>query len=236
MIRGVIFDIDGVVLDSLRIWKDLPARYLLRLGIEAEEGLGEVLFSMSMEQGAAYLKEHYELAESTEDILESIRLLLQNFYFNEVQAKPGAGTLMRFLREKEIRITAATSSPRAHIETALLRNDLLGFFDVIYTTGEVGISKHFPDIYNKAADYMGIGASETLVIEDSLYALKTAKNAGYKTVGVYDPDGEPDRAGVEATCDIYIRDLSDIIDRWDELRNKTERRYGYEHSIDHSGK
>ena len=56
MIQGIIFDIDGVVLDSMSIWNDLGARYLVSLGKEPEEGLNEILFSMSMEQGAEYLK------------------------------------------------------------------------------------------------------------------------------------------------------------------------------------
>ena len=218
MVRGVIFDIDGVVLDSMSIWNDLGARYLRNRGICPEEGLNEILFSMSMEQGADYLKGHYKLDESVEDILEGIRRMLQSFYYDEVPAKPGAGVLMRFLMDKGVKITAATSSPRTHIEKALARNGLLDFFDAIYTTTEVGVSKHAPDIYNRAADFMGLGASEVLVTEDSLYALKTAKKAGYKTVGVYDRDGEKDQTGVEATCDMYIKDLSKIVDRWEELQ------------------
>ena len=56
MIWGAIFDLDGVLLDSMGIWEDLGARYLRRLHITPEPGLNEVLFPMSMEQGAAYLK------------------------------------------------------------------------------------------------------------------------------------------------------------------------------------
>ena len=72
MIRAAIFDLDGVVLDSMSIWRDLGARYLLHRGLTPEPGLGELLFSMSMEQGAEYLHTHYvkrgkynELTEET---------------------------------------------------------------------------------------------------------------------------------------------------------------------------
>ena len=217
MIKGIIFDIDGVVLDSMSIWNDLGARYLRSLNIEPEEGLNEILFSMSMEQGADYLKEHYKLKRSTASILNGIQDMLRDFYYYEVPAKPGAKELMEFLKEKGMRITAATSSPRSHIEKALTRNKLLRYVEVIYTTGEIGISKHSPDIYNKAASYMKLTPAEVLVLEDSLYALKTAKEAGYKTAGVYDKDGETDQAGVEATGDIYIRNLSELISLWPRL-------------------
>ena len=217
MIKGIIFDIDGVVLDSMSIWNDLGARYLRSLNVEPEEGLNEILFSMSMEQGADYLKEHYKLKRSTASILNGIQDMLRDFYYYEVPAKPGAKELMEFLKEKGMRITAATSSPRSHIEKALTRNKLLRYVEVIYTTGEIGISKHSPDIYNKAASYMKLAPAEVLVLEDSLYALKTAKEAGYKTAGVYDKNGETDQAGVEATGDIYIKSLHELIEHWTEL-------------------
>ena len=58
-VKGVIFDIDGVILDSLSIWTDLGARYLKSKGKEPKKGLAETLFSMSMEQGAEYLADEY---------------------------------------------------------------------------------------------------------------------------------------------------------------------------------
>ena len=213
MIKGVIFDLDGVILDSMSIWNDLGARYLISIGIQPEEGLNEILFSMSMEQGAQYLKEHYKISKSTSAILEGIRLMLERFYFDEVPAKAGANELMSFFKSNGIRMTAATSSPRTHIEKALIRNHLISYIEAIYTTSEVGISKHSPDIYNKAAEFMQLSPGEIIVLEDSLYALKTAKAAGYKTIGVYDKDGETDQDGLRETCDIYISHLNELIDK-----------------------
>ena len=72
MTKAAVFDLDGVLLDSMGIWNDLGARYLRSLGVTPEEGLNEILFSMSMEQGAEYLHTHYvkrgkynELTEET---------------------------------------------------------------------------------------------------------------------------------------------------------------------------
>ena len=69
MIRAAIFDLDGVVLDSMSIWRDLGARYLLHRGLTPEPGLGELLFSMSMEQGADYLRTHYPLPPEEDCLL-----------------------------------------------------------------------------------------------------------------------------------------------------------------------
>ena len=79
MIRAAVFDLDGVVLDSMSIWKDLGARYLLRRGLTPEPGLGELLFAMSMEQGADYLKEQYHLPDTPQKILNGIEQMIQDF-------------------------------------------------------------------------------------------------------------------------------------------------------------
>lgn len=210
MINGVIFDIDGVLLDSLGIWDDLGARYLKSIGVEPEEGLNDVLFSMSMEQGASYINEHYNLQKSDAEVHMGLSQMIEDFYFNEVLPKPGAKELLEFVKAKGIKITAATSSPRLHIEKALERNGMLMYFEKIFTNSEVGASKHSPEIYNRAAAFLGTKPSETLVFEDSLYALKTAKNAGFNTVGVYDIKGEKDQEGVKNTGDHYIKELNEF--------------------------
>jgi len=209
-IKGVIFDLDGVLLDSMSIWTDLGARYLESIGAEPEEGLAEVLFSMSMEQGAEYMSEHYDLAESPDEVMDGLRHMLENFYFYEVKAKAGARELLKRFAEAGIRMTAATSSPREHVERALERNGLLSFISKIFTSEEVRSSKHSPEIYDAASSFMGTTPQETLVFEDSLYALKTASEAGYVTVGVFDADGEKDQKGVRETSDIYIKELSEF--------------------------
>ena len=209
-IKGVIFDIDGILLDSMEIWTDLGARYLKSLGIEPENGLGEILFSMSMEQGAAYMKTRYGLALTEEEIMGGLEGMLRNFYFYEVKAKPGMEELMGKFRESGVRMTAATSSPREHVERALARNGLLPYLERIFTCSEVGKSKHSPLIYDMAAAYMGTDREETLVLEDSLYALQTAARAGFHTIGVRDEKGESDQEGLQRDAEIYVTDTRDI--------------------------
>lgn len=70
MIKGVIFDVDGTLLDSMEIWEDVGVRYLNSIGIEAEPDLGTVLFTMSIQEGAAYVKEHYHLSQEPEEIVQ----------------------------------------------------------------------------------------------------------------------------------------------------------------------
>lgn len=209
-IRGAIFDLDGVLLDSMAVWHDLGVRYLQKRGIEPEDGLSQILFSMSMEQGADYLKNQYHLPDTPQEILSGIEQMMQDFYFYEVQPKEGAKELLQFLQEQNVKMIAATSSPREHVTKALQRTGLLDYLQQIYTTGEVGISKHSPLIYRLAAESLGTKPEETLVFEDSLYALKTAKKAGFRAIGVYDADGETDQEGVRQTGELYLQTLNEF--------------------------
>ncbi len=181
MTKAAVFDLDGVLLDSMGIWNDLGARYLRSLGVTPEEGLNEILFSMSMEQGAEYLHTHYALPQSAAEVGAGIADMLRDFYFYEVPAKDGAAALLAALTARGVKLAAATSSPREHVTRALERLGLLGYFTRLFTTAEVGVSKHEPTIYLLAA--------------------------GFYTIGVYDADGETDQAGLQMAADLYVRDL-----------------------------
>ena len=211
-IKGVIFDMDGVILDSMPIWINLGSTYIKSKGLEPEEDLNEIIFSMSIEQGIAHFKERYGIDQSDEEIMMELQEFLRDFYYNKVEAKPGAEELMKRLKEAGVRITGATSSPRDHIEHALERNGLLEYVEKLLTSSEVGSSKHDPEIYNLAAAFMGTTPEETLVFEDSLYALKTAKAAGYHTAGVYDAIGEPDQDSLKAEAEVYVKDPKEFVE------------------------
>lgn len=207
-IKGVILDIDGVLLDSLEIWKDLGRRYLKGRGIEAGEELEEVLETMSMEEGARWLKRRYLPESSLSDILSGLEELLREYYFFEVPAMPGAEDLLRSLKDKGIRITAATLSPKDLVERALERNGLTGSIERIFTAGELGEGKNSSLIYDAAAEYMGLERGEILVAEDSLYALETAAEAGYQTAWIRSGEG---REGGEKIKQISLEDLREAL-------------------------
>ncbi len=209
-IGGVIFDIDGVLLDSMGIWKDLGAKYVRENGKTPEEGLSETLFSMSMEQGAEWIRSHYLPEQTDEEILKGLEIMLRDYYYYEVKEKPGVKALLQALKEESVRITAATSSPRMHVEKALKRNGLIEYVERIFTSSEVGSSKHSPDIYDAAAAYMGLKRREVCVFEDSLYALRTAAKVGYHTAGVYDEHGEVDQKGLRESSELYIKSYSNL--------------------------
>ena len=89
-IKAVIFDADGVLLDSLSVWKELGKRYITDLGYQPVAEMDEILFPMSMEQGADWLKNRFTLAYSEEKIVMDLKSRIRKYYFEEVPAKSGA--------------------------------------------------------------------------------------------------------------------------------------------------
>lgn len=210
-IKGVIFDVDGTLLDSMGIWDDIGGKYLRRLGIEPELELKDILFTMSIEEGAAYVDEHYHLGKGPEEVAKGVADIIRDFYYEEVQLKPGVRDALELLKEHKIPMTVATSSEKDAIEHAFLRLGISCYFERIFTCTEENTSKNTsPKIYLKAVEYMGTDPEETWVFEDVLHAVKTAKKAGFHTVAVYDSASDKDQDKLKETAELYLHDLTEI--------------------------
>lgn len=210
MVQGAIFDMDGTLLDSMPVWEHAGERYLEKQGIRAGEGLSAKLFSMSMKEGAAYMKSEYGLSEETDQIISGINDLVFLSYQHIVMPKDGIGEQLDRLRAYGVPMAVATSTDRAMAEVALGRTGLLSYFKRIVTCSEVGAGKTSPAVYEEARQCLGCGRDGTYVFEDALYAIRTARAAGYRTVGIYDDGSRMDQAAIRAEADLYLR-------RWDEL-------------------
>ena len=210
MIRGVIFDVDGVLLNSMPVWENLGELYLNRLGVEAEKDLGETLFAMSLEEGAEYLISHYGLDKTPEEIVKCLNREVQEFYEKRVPLKEGVRQYLQEFRDRKVPMAIATSGDRKNAESALKRLKILSYFQGIFTCSEIGSSTSQPDIYYAAALQLDTDPSETWVFEDALHALKTAKQAGFKTAGVYDQASDRNLAQIWNTADIYLPEFKDF--------------------------
>lgn len=212
MIKGVIFDIDGTLLDSMGIWADVGARYLTeQAGVTPEPGLGKILYPMSLEEGAAYVKERYGLAESPEQIKKGVLEIVKKFYYEEAPLKEGAEEFLKTLEEKRIPVVAATSGDMDLALAAFQRLGIGGYFRDVLTCSQVGAGKDSPLIYQKAAKLLDIRPEETLVVEDALFAVKTAKAAGFVTAGVGDSSNLSQRDQIRAEADLYADSLTQIL-------------------------
>lgn len=210
MIKGAIFDVDGTLLDSMEIWEDVAIRYLKSIGVEAEPDLPEVMFTMSLPEGAAYVKEHYRLTRETDEIIQGVLDIIRKYYEETAPLKPGVTKILEELSRKRIPMTVATSNNKEEVEAAFKRLGIASYFSRIFTCEEVGAGKTRPDIYMKAAEYMGTRPEETVIFEDVLHAIRTAKKAGFLAVGLYDEASKADQEEIKKEADWYAKSMEGL--------------------------
>lgn len=216
--QATIFDVDGTLLDSMPVWENIGERYLSGLQIKAEENLNEVLNTMSLEQGAAYLKEGYQLDKSIPQIINEVLKIVSDFYRFEAPVKPGVRETLEWLQGKKVKMVVATSGNKELAEAALKRNGIRDYFDQIYTCTEIGSGKDEPVIYLKAAEFMQAEPKDTFVFEDALHAAETAKKAGFVVVGVYDQGNRENISEMKEVCDYYCDRMEQIIGQIENIK------------------
>ena len=208
-IRGAIFDVDGTLLDSMFIWDTIGETYLRSIGYQPKENLNETFKNMSLHQAARYYQTEYGVTQSIDEIMDGVNAMLERYYRFEVPLKPGAAELLERLRQSGVRLCIATATDRHLVEAGLDRCGVLSCFGEIFTCNEVGHGKDEPDIFEATLRFLGTRREETLVFDDALYAVRTAKEAGFLVAAVYDSH-EKNQEGLRALADFYIEDFSQV--------------------------
>lgn len=212
MIRYAIFDLDGTLLDSSEMWRSLGTRYLNLLGIEPREDLAEVMNAMSMPESANYLRERYELSYSVDEILRQFSRMTEKFYKEQVEFRNGAPRLLAHLRSRCVKMSVATAGDANLGMTALNRLGVANFFAGAVSCSEYG-AKTSSEVFLAAAELIYAVPEETIVFEDSLHAVRSAKKAGFRTAAVRDIS-ERNQDELKRTADFYAEipgDFADIL-------------------------
>jgi HAD superfamily hydrolase (TIGR01509 family) len=204
--KGIIFDLDGTLLDSMWLWTTMASRYLRERGLEPEPDVDEHCNSMGMLQAPRYLRERYGLTESDDEIIRSLNRIVKRHYHEVFTLKPGVTDLLAALEDAGIGMCIATMTDRPLAETVLKRHGVDSYFSRIFSCRELGLHKSEPKIYELAREHLGLERPDVLVFEDSLFAIKTAKNAGFKVVGVQDDYFAAEEATIAGYVDFFVRD------------------------------
>ena len=209
MIKGAIFDFDGTLLDSMFIWDTFGEDYLRTLGKEPKENLTETFKTFTLEQAAEYYREHYGVTLSVEEIVDGVNDMVAEIYRTKVTLKDGVRAFLEGLRAQDVKMCVATVTDRAIVEDVLNRLGIRDFFVEILTCAEVGCNKETPHIYRAALEVLGTKKDETVVFEDALHALITAKKDGFKVAAVYDRH-ERHQTQMKENGDYYITDYETV--------------------------
>lgn len=210
-IRGVLFDMDGVILDSEKLYARFWAAACASFGYDMsyEQALG--MRSLNRDMGQAYLSSLFGPEIRYPDV-RARRIELMDAYVEEngVEAKPGIFELLDCLQQRGIPCAVTTASPMDRIENHLGRLGLFHRFDHICTAYQVPHGKPAPDIYLLGAQTIGLPPENCLALEDSYTGILSAYRAGCKPTIVPDLD----QPGDNILSIAYARadSLLDVID------------------------
>ncbi len=208
-IRGLIFDLDGTLLDSMGAWDNIGDEYLVLKGIrDIPLTLKEALRPMSLLEAAEYFISDFGIPLSRERIMGEINLMIEDKYRYQIEIKKGVREFLE--KHSHLKMCIVTASDRHLVEYALKRLEIDRYFSFIITVTETGMTKQSPEIFIKAAEKLGFPTHEVIVFEDALHAIKVAKQAGFYTVGVGEAVFEREREKIMEAADWYVENLSEF--------------------------
>lgn len=210
--KNIIFDVDGVLIDSMPIWADSANLYLKEeFGIIAPPELDKECETLSLMESGELIKGYYpEITLSARELADGVAAFIKARYVKAPE-RPGMIKTVKTLFEKGYHLYLATASEEEIVRGVLTNLGVFDCFKDIYTCMEVGYSKSNTEYFKEVARRIGVPCEELIMIEDSVHSMETAKKAGLTVFGVYDDYSADKQDEVKAISDIYLNTLAEIM-------------------------
>jgi mannitol-1-/sugar-/sorbitol-6-/2-deoxyglucose-6-phosphatase len=194
MIEAVIFDLDGIIIESEPLWKETEKKVFAGVGLSLTTEMCRRTIGLDTYDTIKFWYSEMpwkgkNFARLYREIIETMRITMQE----KVQLKKGFPETLRIIKGKSLPVAVATSSPPVLIETALNKFGILDEFDVLHSSLKEKYGKPHPGVYLTTARRLGKDPRNCLAFEDSFNGAIAAKAARMKVVSVPDPSDFPDR-------------------------------------------
>jgi len=208
VIEAVVFDLDGVLLQSEEVWDAVRERFVRERGGRYDEEVQRAMMGMSAPEWSRYLHETAGVPDEPEAIdAEVVRRMLAA-YRERLPLVPGAADAVR-RAAASFPLALASSSNRELIDAALELAGVADCFRVTVSSEEVARGKPAPDVYLEAARRLAVAPERCAAVEDSHAGIRAAKAAGMRVVAIPNPSYPPDEEAL-AAADAIIRSLDEL--------------------------
>jgi HAD superfamily hydrolase (TIGR01509 family) len=208
VIEAVVFDLDGVLVDSEHVWDEVREELARERGGRWHDRAQADMMGMSSLEWSRYMHDVIGLSESAEEINDEVVRRMQTRYATELPLLPGAREAVRRLFER-FRLGLASSSNREVIDTVLRAAGLAWFFEATVSSEEVPRGKPAPDVFLEAARRLHVTPSRCAAIEDSANGIRAAHAAGMRVVAIPNRRYPPD-AGALDLVDVVVASLEEV--------------------------
>lgn len=216
-IKGIIFDLDGTLLDSMPMWHGVDGRFLERYGIIPPEGFSDRIRALSFRESSELFVSEFGLPCTPEEVMDGIFSMVKDEYRLTLPLKSGAKEFLSVLDERNMPYCIATATCREWAESCLERLKLKDRIKFMLTCDEVGKSKDSPMIFLLSAERLSLKPEEIIVVEDSFHGIQSAKSSGFYTIGIYDSTSEKESKMIRNTADCFVHDFYELAEAIDKL-------------------
>ena len=211
MIQGVIFDMDGLMFDTERIWATLWEPALAGLGLSYKEGLDEAARGTAGDSMRAVLRRFYGPDCDPDRIIEALHEQGETAFLAPPPKKPGLDALLAWLKARHIPMAVASSSREAMIRNNLDQWGMTHYFKAIVSGQHVAHSKPDPEIFLLTAEKLGVEPARCLVLEDSYNGVRAGARGGFITVMV--PDLVPADDEMRSLYTMECASLDEVLEK-----------------------
>jgi len=208
VIEAVVFDLDGVLIQSEEVWDDVRERYTRERGGRYDAEIQRAMMGMSSTEWSRYLHETGGIPDSPEEINAEVVRRMLSAYERDLPLIDGAQDAVRRLAA-EFTLGVASSSNRPLIDAVLRGAQLEHCFQATVSSEEVARGKPAPDVYLEAARRLGVEPQRCAAVEDSHGGIRSAKAAGMRVIAIPNPSYPPDEESL-AQADEVIRSLDEL--------------------------
>ena len=208
MIQAVIFDMDGLLIDSEPVWDRARAGMAARLGQSWGKRDHQAVMGVSTREWADYMRDKWNLEMSREEVIAEIVERMREFYRERIPFRRNAVGAVE-LAAKHYRAALASGSEASLIDLVTTSPELDGKLEVILSADKVERGKPSPDVYLETARLLDVVPENCVCLEDSQNGILAGLSAGMKVIAVPDPDFPVDEA-VLARADVVLSSLDEF--------------------------
>ena len=214
-IKGLIFDYDGTLADSMWLWDKVDRNYIKNHHIETNIDIGQAVRNFSFRECADFFIREFHLTDPPEVIMAEWNAMALHAYGHDILLKDGVREFLEVCKKSGYPMAIVTSNHPENVKANLRLHGLSDYFSPIITADEAGYNKTQPELFSYAANAMHLSPSECVVFDDIYSAISAAKKAGLYTVGVFDArTTEEDTKNMKNAAHRYIRSFQELLEEF----------------------